>query len=79
VTRLKKRITARCIFSKSMLRLLREYLSSNTIRNAKRSKIEKILIPGSRGKQTDESVDKIRKAAETSIGTSRPTKEIILK
>jgi transposase len=68
-----------CIFSKSMLRLLREYPSAYAIRNTKRSKIAKILIPGSMGKQTPESVDRIRKAAETSIGTSSPTRELILK
>lgn len=68
-----------CIFSKSMLRLLREYPSAHAIRSAKRSKIATILIPGSMGKQTVASVDRIRRAAEISIGTSSPTKEIILK
>ena len=55
------------------------YPSAHAIKKAKHSKIAKILIPGSYGKQTEESVDTIRKAAQTSIGTSSLTKEIILK
>ena len=50
-----------------------------SIKRAKRSKIAKILIPGSYGKQTDASVDRILKAAQVSVGTSSATKEIILK
>ena len=67
------------LFSKSILRLLRQYPSAYAIRKAKRTKVAKILIPGSYGKQTDESVERIRKAAETSIGTTSPAKELILK
>ena len=67
------------IFTKSMLRLLCQYPSAASIRQAKRSKIARILIPGSYGKQTDASVERIVKAAETSIGTASSAKEIILK
>jgi len=67
------------IFTKSMLRLLCHYPSAEAIRKAKRSKIAKILIPGSYGQQTDESVDAIIKAAATSIGTASPAKEVIIK
>lgn len=67
------------IFTKSMLRLLSQYPSAHAIANAKRSRIAKLLIPGSYGKQTTESVDSIRKAARSSIGTVSTTKEIILK
>jgi transposase len=67
------------IFTKSMLRLLCHYPSAYAIRNAKRSKIGKLLIPGSYGKQTKESVDAIRKAAQISIGTTSFSKELILK
>jgi len=67
------------IFTKSMLRLLCHYPSAASIKQAKRSKIAKILIPGSYGKQTNVSVDRILKAAQVSIGTSSVTKEIILK
>lgn len=67
------------IFSKSMLRLLCQYPSAASIKQAKRSKIAKVLIPGSYGKQTDASVDRILKAAQGSVGTSSATKEIILK
>jgi transposase len=67
------------VFSKSMLRLLCQYPSAASIKRAKRSKIAKILIPGSYGKQTDASVDRILKAAQVSVGTSSATKEIILR
>jgi transposase len=62
-----------------MLRLLSQYPSAHAIANAKRSRIAKLLIPGSYGKQTAESVDSIRKAALSSIGTVSTMKEIILK
>lgn len=68
-----------CLFTKSMLRLLCQYPSAASIRQARRSKIAKILIPGSYGKQTDASVDRIIKAAGTSIGTTSSAKETILK
>ena len=67
------------IFTKSMLRLLCQYPSAASIKQAKRSKIAKILIPGSYGKQTEVSVDRIIKAAQVSVGTSSATKEIILR
>jgi transposase len=67
------------IFTKSMLRLLCQYPSAASIKQAKRSKIAKILIPGSYGKQTDELVDRIVKAGQVSVGTSSATKEIILR
>jgi hypothetical protein len=67
------------IFTKSMLRLLAQYPSASAIKNEKRSRIAKTLIPGSYGKQTDESVDAIRKAAKTSIGVVSHTKEVVLK
>jgi transposase len=67
------------VFSKSMLRLLCQYPSAASIKQVKRSKIAKILIPGSYGKQTDASVDRIVKAAQVSVGTSSVTKEIILR
>jgi len=67
------------VFSKSMLRLLCQYPSAASIKQAKRSQIAKILIPGSYGKQTDASVDRILKAARGSVGTSSATKEIILR
>lgn len=67
------------IFTKSMLRLLCQYPSASAIKKARRTRIVKTLIPGSYGKQTDESVDAIRKAAKTSIGVVSHTKEIVLK
>ena len=67
------------VFTKSMLRLLCQYPSAASIKQAKRSKIAKILIPGSYGKQTDASVERIVKAAKVSVGTSSATQEIILR
>jgi len=67
------------IFTKSMLRLLSQYPSASAIKNARRTRIAKALIPGSYGKQTDESVDAIRNAAKTSIGVVSHTKEVVLK
>ena len=67
------------VFTKSMLRLLCHYPSAASVRQAKRSQIAKILIPGSYGKQTAASVDRIVKAAQGSVGTTSPAKEIILK
>jgi transposase len=67
------------VFTKSMLRLLSQYPSAASLRQLKRSKIAKILIPGSYGKQTQASVERILRAAQGSVGTSSPTKEIIIK
>jgi len=67
------------VFSKSMLRLLCHYPSAASIKQLKRSQIAKILIPGSYGKQTASSVERMIKAAQGSIGTTSPAKEIILK
>ena len=67
------------VFTKSMLRLLCQYPSAASMRQAKSSKIAKILIPGSYGKQTPASVERIVKAAEASIGTASSAKEIILR
>jgi len=67
------------VFTKSMLRLLCQYPSAASMRQARRSQIAKLLIPGSYGKQTPASVERILKAAQGSVGTSSPTKEIILR
>jgi len=67
------------VFTKSMLRLLCQYPSAASMKQAKRSKIAKILIPGSYGKQTPASIERILKAAQGSVGTSSATKEIILR
>jgi hypothetical protein len=67
------------IFTKSMLRLLSQYPSASAIKSTRRAKIAKTLIPGSYGKQTDESVNAIRKAAKTSIGVVSQAKEVVLK
>ena len=67
------------VFTKSMLRLLSHYPSAISIRQVKRSQIAKILIPGSYGKQSAASVERIIKAAQGSIGTTSPAKEIVLR
>src|SRR5512136_2730684 len=67
------------LYTQSMLRLLSEYTSAASIRQAKRARIARLLITGSYGKQTDASVRRIVAAAKTSIGIASPAKEIILK
>jgi transposase len=67
------------VFSKSMLRLLCQCPSAASMRQVKRSTIAKLLIPGSYGKQTHASVERIVKAAEGSVGTASPAKEVILR
>ena len=67
------------IFTKSMLRLLFQYPSASAIKSTRRSKIAKALIPGSYGKQTEESVEAIRNAAKRSIGVVSHTKDVVLK
>jgi len=67
------------LFTKSMLRLLSRYPSAEAIRKASVTSISKIIIPGSYGKNTLETVRRIKEAAETSVGTSSRTKEMVLK
>ena len=67
------------IFTKSMLKMLCQYPSADSIKKARRTQIAKVLISGSYGKKTDESVATIREAAKTSIGVVSPAKEVVLK
>ena len=67
------------LFTKSMLRLLSRYPSAQAIRKASSLKISKLLIPGSMGKNTPETVKRIRDAAKTSVGTTSTTKEMVIR
>jgi hypothetical protein len=62
-----------------MLRLLRRYPSAPAVRKASESKIGKIIIPGSMGRNTPETVRRIKEAAESSVGTSSMSKELVLR
>jgi transposase len=67
------------LYSRSMLHLLCEYPSAQAIAQADHDDIATHLIPGSYGKQTDESVRRIMEAARRSIGTATPAREAIVK
>lgn len=67
------------LFTKSMLRLLCQYPSADSIRSASDVDISDLIIPGSMGKNTPDTVKAIKKAAEKSVGTARASKEMILK
>lgn len=67
------------LFTKSMLRLLTQYPSAESIRRASHTDISGVIIPGSMGKNTDATVETIKETATTSIGTSSFSKEMIVK
>ena len=67
------------LFTRSMLHLLCVYPSAQAIRQADHKDIAQHLMPGSYGKQTDESVHTIMRAARGSIGTATPAREAIVK
>jgi transposase len=67
------------LFAKSTLRLLIKYPSAEAVRMARVSDIGKLIISGSRGRNTLEDAHQIKEAAKTSIGTVSVTKEIVIK
>jgi transposase len=67
------------LYTKSMLRFLTHYTSAHAVRKADSSELANVLIPGSQGHKTLEDVKIMKDAAETSIGISSFTKEIIIK
>lgn len=67
------------LFTKSMLRLVGTYPSAEAIKGASPSDISEIIIPGSMGKNTPDKVAAIKKIAEISVGTSRLSRELIIK
>jgi transposase len=67
------------LFTKSMLKLLMKYPSAHAVRKARNAAIGKIIIPGSYGKMTAETVGSIKKAAQRSVGTASFTKEVVIR
>ena len=67
------------LYTKSMYKFLTQYPSAKAVREAESSEIAELIIPGSMGKNTLEDVQRIKEAAETSIGIASFTKEIIVK
>lgn len=67
------------LFTKSILKLLIKYSSAHAVIKARNVAIEKLIIPGSYGKITAETVDTIKEAAHRSVGTASFTKEIVIK
>jgi transposase len=67
------------LYTKSMYKFLTKYPSAQVVREANSSDIAELIIPGSMGRNSLEDVQRIKEAAETSIGTASFTKEIIIK
>lgn len=67
------------VFTKSMLKLLQQYPSALALRDVDMGKLSKTLIADSYGHKREAFASALIKAARTSVGTSSPVKEMILK
>jgi len=67
------------LFTKSMLRLLCKHPSAAAIESTSHCDIAEILIPGSMGRNTTDTVKAIKQAAGRSVGTTRAAREMIIK
>ena len=67
------------VFTKSMLKLIRQYSSAIALRDADIGKLSQALIADSYGHKREAFASELIKAARTSVGTSSPVKEMILK
>jgi len=67
------------IFTKSTLRLLAEFPSAHALRQSSYAVIAAIVIPRSRGRKSQASVDAPMAAAAASVGVTSPAKELVLK
>jgi len=67
------------IFTKSILKLLQQYPSAFALRYADLGQLSQMLIADSYGHKREAFAAALMKAAHSSIGTSSPAKEIILK
>jgi transposase len=67
------------IFTKSTLRLLAEFPSAHALRQSSYAAIAAIVIPRSRGRKSQASVDAFMAAAAASVGVTSPAKELALK
>jgi len=67
------------IFTKSILKLLSRFPSAQAIVQADSAEITQLLIDHSRGRNASRATEIIIKAAHSSIGTTSPAREVILK
>lgn len=67
------------VFTKSMLKLLQQYPSAFALRDVDIGKLSQTLIADSYGRKREAFASELIKAARTSVGTSSPVKEMILK
>lgn len=67
------------VFTKSILKLLQQYPSAFALRDADIGKLSQALIADSYGHKREAFASALIKAARTSVGTSSPVKEMILK
>jgi transposase len=67
------------VFTKSILKLLQQYPSAFTLRDADLGQLSQMLIADSYGHKREEFAAELIKAAHSSIGTNSPAKDMILK
>ena len=67
------------VFTKSMLKLLQQYPSAFALRSEDLVQLSQMLIADSYGRKREAFATELIKTARSSIGTSSPAKEIILK
>jgi len=67
------------VFTKSMLKLLQKYPSAAALREADPGQLSPMLISDSYGHKREAFASKLLKASRSSVGTSSPAKEMILK
>ncbi len=67
------------VFTKSILQLMRRFPSAHTIVQADPAEISQILIEHSMGRNSTATTQAIIQAARTSVGTTSPSRELILK
>ena len=67
------------LFTRSMLRFLKEYPSARRVRMAKLKNLAKVLNQPQVGNKLSFSVEDILRAAQSSVATASPAKEIILR
>ena len=67
------------IFTKSILKLLQQYPSAFTLRDADLGQLSQMLIADSYGRKREAFAAELIKAAHSSIGSKSPAKEMILK
>ena len=67
------------IFTRSILKLLQQYPSAFTLRDANLDQLSQMLIADSYGHKREAFAEELIKAARSSIGSKSPAKDIILK